>query len=832
MFTKLLNIIKKNKILTYMFNICALLAIFYMFSFIFGSKETQISYSKFLNMVDDGSITKVTISGDNITADVLNSNQKYKVKAIDDPGLVERMHESNVEFQKVEDNSSGVFSLLKAIISICLPVFLIFWLLSKLMYKNLPAQSAAYNKVDPNNLVNSFDDVAGQDEAKEQLKEIIDFIHNPEKYHKIGAKFPKGALLIGPPGTGKTLMAKAMAGEANVPFFFTSGSDFVELYVGVGAKRIRDLFKEAKNNAPCIIFIDEVDSIAKNRNTNSVSGSGDEREQTLNQLLSEIDGFDPYSGIIVIAATNRPETLDKAFTRAGRFDRKIVINAPDLQERYEILKVHSKGVKMDNTVDLKEIARNTAGTVGSDLANIINEAAIHAIQNEREIVSHEDIINAIEFVIAGAKKKSKILSQEEKEIVAYHELGHALIASIYAKESPIQKITIIPRTNGSLGYTMQIPEGDNYLVSKDKMISEIKTLVAGRCAEEIKFNSITTGAANDIQKATEIARDMITLYGMNDKIGMVGISSYKNQYLGNEIVNNASPLTSSIIDKEINKLISSSYESVKNILLLNIDLLDECAEVLLRKETITGDEFSKLISGKIVSEKKDLANKKPRNTQEINKYVDNMSNFNTNKKTESHVENLDNFHNNFDETQKKNHFVNLDNENTESENLDDTNKENKNSKKSDSKTKKIENASKNINNQNTNEDKKTTIAPNKEHTNKGNFIAQKTEKQAFENREQKIKLIENNDNKPTTPKQEETINVNSKNQNIENKNESNPPKSLYDKLLKNAKNPKKITLNNPDNCSSKIESDNSTKHETVTEHTSNKNNDNITEDMF
>lgn len=435
----------------------------------------------------------------------------------------------------------------------------------------------------------TFKDVAGQDEAKESLVEVVDFLHNPQKYAKIGAKLPKGALLVGPPGTGKTLIAKAVAGEAHVPFFSLAGSDFVEMFVGVGASRVRDLFKEAQKQAPAIIFIDEIDAIGKSRD--SRFGGNDEREQTLNQLLAEMDGFDSSKGLFILAATNRPEVLDKALLRPGRLDRRVIVDKPDLKGRVEILKVHSKNVHMDDTVDLEEIALATSGAVGSDLANMINEAAIAAVKAGRQAVSQADLWEAVEVVIAGKEKKDRILSAQEKKTVAYHEVGHALVTALMKNSEPVQKITIVPRTMGALGYVMQVPEEEKYLMNKDEMITRLTTLLAGRAAEEVVFDQITTGAANDIEQATKIARAMVTQYGMSDEFGLMGLETIEDQYLGGNTVRNCSDATSALIDNEIKGMLKDCYAEAKKLISENRDILDEIATYLYDKETITGKEF-------------------------------------------------------------------------------------------------------------------------------------------------------------------------------------------------------------------------------------------------
>lgn len=442
-----------------------------------------------------------------------------------------------------------------------------------------------------------FADVAGQEEAKESLTEIVDFLHNPQKYTEIGAKLPKGALLVGPPGTGKTLLAKAVAGEAEVPFFSITGSDFVEMFVGVGASRVRDLFKQAEEKAPCIVFIDEIDAIGKSRDNQMQSN--DERENTLNQLLSEMDGFDSSKGVVILAATNRPEILDKALLRPGRFDRRIIVDKPDLKGRIEILKVHSKDVKMADNINLEEIALATSGTAGADLANIINEAALRAVKFGRAIVLQEDLFEAVEVVLAGQEKKDRVMNQEERKIVAFHEIGHALVAAKQKNAQPVHKITIIPRTSGALGYTMQMPEQEKFLMSKDEIYTEITTLMGGRAAEEVEFNIATTGAANDIERATGLARKMVSMYGMSSKFGMMSLESTQNQYLDGRQVQTCANETAAQLDDEVRKLVNSAYDKAIKILKDNIDDLKEAANFLITKETITGEEFMQIIQKKV-----------------------------------------------------------------------------------------------------------------------------------------------------------------------------------------------------------------------------------------
>lgn len=550
----------------------------------------EATYSEFLSILNSGNMDHVTIKGSMITA-VTKENEgvvyKYLVHKFDDPGLADRLVESGVEFSEVGDSSVAILNIALTF----LPLVFFVWFYKR-MFKGGIAGVGKSNAKEydvQRSTGISFNDVAGEDEAKESLVEIVDFLHNPEKYKKIGAKLPKGALLVGPPGTGKTLLAKAVAGEAKVPFYSISGSDFVEMFVGVGARRVRDLFKKANDSAPCIIFIDEIDAIGKSRD--SKFSSNDEREQTLNQLLSEMDGFDPSKGIIVLGATNRPEILDKALLRPGRFDRRIVVEKPDLKGRLEILRVHSKDVSMDETVDLNEIAMATAGVSGADLANMVNEAAINAARGNRTAVCQKDLFDAVEIVLVGKEKKDRILSNEEKKIVAYHEIGHALATAVQKHTEPVQKITIIPRTMGALGYVMQMPEKEKYLNTKSELEEQIVIALSGRAAEEVFFETVTTGAANDIEKATAIARAMITQYGMSKKFGLAGFATVENQYLSNKAVLNCGDLTAAEIDKEIVEILKDSYEKAIQIISSNKEKMKMLAEFLIEKETITGKEF-------------------------------------------------------------------------------------------------------------------------------------------------------------------------------------------------------------------------------------------------
>lgn len=575
----------------------------------------EITYDEFLSMLDDGEIGKVSFEQDRILIEPAKQNNSMGVKYtyytgyINDDEIVSKLEESGVTFSGyIPSTNSSVVDFLLAYVLPLLFIYLLFGLVYRRMSKGGGGgimgmgvgKSNAKVYVQKETGV-TFRDVAGQDEAKESLTEIVDFLHNPDKYSHIGAKLPKGALLVGPPGTGKTLLAKAVAGEAKVPFFSLSGSDFVEMFVGVGASRVRDLFKQAQQSAPCIIFIDEIDAIGKSRD--SKMGGNDEREQTLNQLLSEMDGFDASKGIFILAATNRPDVLDKALLRPGRFDRRIIVDKPDLKGRIDTLKVHSKGVLMDDTVDLEAIALATSGAVGSDLANMINEAAIMAVKAGRKYVSQKDLFEAVEVVIAGKEKKDRILSKEEKKTVAYHEVGHALITALKKHAEPVQKITIVPRTMGSLGYVMQVPEEEKYLMTKDELMTRIVTCLGGRAAEEIVFDSVTTGASNDIEKATNIARAMITQYGMSDKFGLMSLESVENKYLDGRTVLNCSDVTSAEIDSEVKDLLKRCYDEAKSLLAANRDVLDRIADYLYEEETITGKQFMEIFN--------DVKNPKP-----------------------------------------------------------------------------------------------------------------------------------------------------------------------------------------------------------------------------
>ena len=573
-----------------------------------GTTNQEITYNKFMQMLDNDEVESVVIESNQY---VITPKQQpygfsslkgmkftYYTGVVNDPNLSEKLLKAGVDFKKeIPDMSS---ELLYSILSFVLPLILI-WVIMGFAMRRMGGGGGGVMGIGKNKARVyaqketgvTFKDVAGQDEAKESLQEVVDFLENPGKYSKIGAKLPKGALLVGPPGTGKTLLAKAVAGEAHAPFFSLSGSEFVEMFVGVGASRVRELFEEAKKNAPCIIFIDEIDAIGKSRDSR-FGGGNDEREQTLNQLLAEMDGFDSGSGLLILAATNRPEVLDQALLRPGRFDRRVVVDKPDLQGRIDVLKVHSKNVMMDETVDLEAIALATSGAVGSDLANMINEAAILAVKKGRNAVSQQDLFESVEVVLVGKEKKNKILSKEERRIVSYHEVGHALVSALQKDSEPVQKITIVPRTMGALGYVMNVPEEEKYLNTKAEIQARIVECVGGRAAEEIVFNSITTGAANDIEQATKMARAMITQYGMSDKFGMVGLESPENQYLSGRNVLNCSDQTATEIDREVMKIIKEAYEEALKLLRSHRKALDEIAAFLIEKETITGKEFMEI----------------------------------------------------------------------------------------------------------------------------------------------------------------------------------------------------------------------------------------------
>ena len=594
----------KNKQSLLVLLICIMVSLFgmNMLSRMTSNVSSEISYSEFIQLLDKGQVESVVINSDDLKVTLKNSGKlgngtKTVIATEDENELTKRLDEANVEFKREKPNMAG--ELLYAILSFVVPVVLMFALIS-LFFRRMNkgggmmggvGKSKAKAYVQKETGV-TFKDVAGQDEAKESLQEVVDFLHNPGKYTEIGAKLPKGALLVGPPGTGKTLLAKAVAGEAHVPFFSLSGSDFVEMFVGVGASRVRDLFEEAKKNAPCIIFIDEVDAIGKTRD--SRFGGNDEREQTLNQLLAEMDGFDTSKGLLILAATNRPEVLDPALLRPGRFDRRVIVDRPDLKGRVSILKVHAKNVSLDETVDLEGLALATSGAVGSDLANMINEAAILAVKNGRKAVSQKDLLEAVEVVLVGKEKKDRILSMEERRIVSYHEVGHALVSALQKDSEPVQKITIVPRTMGALGYVMHVPEEEKYLNTKKELEAMLVGYLGGRAAEEIVFDTVTTGAANDIEQATKVARAMITQYGMSERFGLMGLAETQNQYLDGRAVMNCGDSTATEIDHEVMKLLKYSYDEAKRLLSENREALDKIAEFLIERETITGKEFMKI----------------------------------------------------------------------------------------------------------------------------------------------------------------------------------------------------------------------------------------------
>ena len=572
-----------------------------LFQFQGTGEGNEITYDEFIKMVDDGKVDEVQIQSDRIVIkekkeDGQKVAKEYYTGIVNDDKLADKLTEADVKFsQEIPDTTSMVVAqTLATFLPIIIFVGLIVWMTRKMSKGGGMmgiGKSNAKMYVEKSTGV-TFKDVAGQDEAKESLQEVVDFLHNPGKYTSVGAKLPKGALLVGPPGTGKTLLAKAVAGEAKVPFFSLSGSAFVEMYVGVGASRVRDLFKQAQQMAPCIIFIDEIDAIGKSRDNQL--GSNDEREQTLNQLLAEMDGFESNKGLVLLAATNRPEILDPALLRPGRFDRRIIVEKPDLKGRVDVLKVHSKDVRMDETVDLEAIALATSGAVGSDLANMINEAAINAVKNGRNAVSQSDLFEAVEVVLVGKEKKDRIMSQEERRIVSYHEVGHALVSALQKDSEPVQKITIVPRTMGALGYVMQTPEEEKFLNTKKELQAMLVVMLAGRAAEEVVFDTVTTGAANDIEKATSIARAMITQYGMSEKFGLIGLESIQNRYLDGRPVSNCGQETASEIDQEVMKMLKEAYEEAKRLLSEHRNSLDKIAAFLIEKETITGKEFMEI----------------------------------------------------------------------------------------------------------------------------------------------------------------------------------------------------------------------------------------------
>lgn len=596
---------KKNKIISVVVTFIVALIFTSLMSYMFDSAtKKEITYNQFIDLLDQGQVEKVTFDANKIyivpkTDGTTLIRTTFWTTKLDDPDLITDLKDKYAGVSFKAEASSASTSILYMLLEGVLPLVFFWAMLMFIMRKTTGGKGGGgvfgVGKSNAKIYIQketgvTFKDVAGQEEAKESVVEMVDFLHNPGKYTAIGAKLPKGALLVGPPGTGKTLLAKAVAGEAKVPFFSLSGSDFVEMFVGVGASRVRDLFKQAEENAPCIVFIDEIDSIGKSRDSR-YGGGNDEREQTLNALLAEMDGFDSSKGILILAATNRPEVLDPALLRPGRFDRRVIVDTPDFKGRLETLKVHSKDVKLDETVDLDAIANITSGAVGSDLANMVNEAAINAVKCGRKAISQDDLMEAVEVVIAGREKKDRILSKEEKKIVSYHEVGHALVAAIQKHAEPVQKITIVPRTMGSLGYVIQAPEKEKYLMSKDELSAELVTLLAGRASEEIVFDSVTTGASNDMEKATKIARSMIAQYGMSEKFGLMSLEQISDPYLGGHSQLNCSDKTATEIEEEVKILLKQKYEEAKKLLQENRDKLDKIAKFLYEKETITGKQF-------------------------------------------------------------------------------------------------------------------------------------------------------------------------------------------------------------------------------------------------
>ena len=562
------------------------------------STTKKVTYDEFVEAVEEGKVESVKISSARVTFTLKDDlRMTYYTPYLPDSNLLPMLNEAGVEYTGTEDSSGS--AILEFILMYILP-FALIWILMGFFMRRIGGGSGGMMGIGKANTATNmsratgvtFADVAGEDEAKESLTEIVDFLHNPQKYVQIGAKLPKGALLVGPPGTGKTLLARAVAGEAKVPFFSLSGSDFVEMFVGVGASRVRDLFKTAQQNAPCIIFIDEIDAIGKTRDTRY--GGNDEREQTLNQLLSEMDGFDASKGVLVMAATNRPEILDKALLRPGRFDRRVIVDKPDLKGRIAILKVHAKDVRMDDSVDLEAIALATSGAVGSDLANMINEAAITAVKRGSQVVSQKDLLEAVEVVLVGKEKKDRVMNQKERRIVSYHEVGHALISALQKDSEPVQKITIVPRTMGALGYVMQTPAEEKFLNSKEEILNMVVMALGGRAAEELVFNSVTTGASNDIEQATAYVRNMITMYGMSEEFGLMALETVENQYLDGRRVLNCADATAAQIDQVVKETLKKCYEQAKQLLSENREVMDHLAEFLIKEETITGKEFMEI----------------------------------------------------------------------------------------------------------------------------------------------------------------------------------------------------------------------------------------------
>ena len=609
---------KKSWISYWIIALCVFLLLqAFVFPNLFKGRVKEVGYETFISMTENNEIGSVTIESNQITFTDKSEKQVYQTGRLDDPDLIQRLYNSGAKFESQID--SGTSPLLYILISYVLPIalmLLVFHFFNKKMAQRMGGGDGSMmfgmGKSNAKVYVKSttgikFKDVAGEEEAKELLAEIVDYLHKPERYKEIGASMPKGALLVGPPGTGKTLLAKAVAGEANVPFFSISGSEFVEMFVGLGAAQVRDLFKQANEKAPCIVFIDEIDTIGKKRDGGQYGGGNDEREQTLNQLLTEMDGFDGSKGVVILAATNRPESLDPALLRPGRFDRRIPVELPDLQGRIDILKVHAQKIKLAGNVDFSAIARTAAGASGAELANIINEAALRAVRLGRSCATQEDLMESVEVVIAGYQKKNRVLSNKEKLIVSYHEVGHALVAALQSQSAPVQKITIIPRTSGALGYTMQVDEGEHYLMTKTEMVNKIATLTGGRAAEELIFHEITTGASNDIEQATKLARSMVSRYGMSDEFGMVAMETVQSQYLGGDASLTCSMETQTKIDKKVTEIIGEQYRRAIEMLQEHMPKLHEIAKYLYEHETITGEEFMQILNRPMLTQNPEQA---------------------------------------------------------------------------------------------------------------------------------------------------------------------------------------------------------------------------------
>ena len=609
---------KKSWISYWIIALCVFLLLqAFVFPNLFKGRVKEVGYETFISMTENNEIGSVTIESNQITFTDKSEKQVYQTGRLDDPDLIQRLYNSGAKFESQID--SGTSPLLYILISYVLPIalmLLVFHFFNKKMAQRMGGGDGSMmfgmGKSNAKVYVKSttgikFKDVAGEEEAKELLAEIVDYLHKPERYKEIGASMPKGALLVGPPGTGKTLLAKAVAGEANVPFFSISGSEFVEMFVGMGAAKVRDLFKQANEKAPCIVFIDEIDTIGKKRDGGQYGGGNDEREQTLNQLLTEMDGFDGSKGVVILAATNRPESLDPALLRPGRFDRRIPVELPDLQGRIDILKVHAQKIKLAGNVDFSAIARTAAGASGAELANIINEAALRAVRLGRSCATQEDLMESVEVVIAGYQKKNRVLSNKEKLIVSYHEVGHALVAALQSQSAPVQKITIIPRTSGALGYTMQVDEGEHYLMTKTEMVNKIATLTGGRAAEGLIFHEITTGASNDIEQATKLARSMVSRYGMSDEFGMVAMETVQSQYLGGDASLTCSMETQTKIDKKVTEIIGEQYRRAIEMLQEHMPKLHEIAKYLYEHETITGEEFMQILNRPMLTQNPEQA---------------------------------------------------------------------------------------------------------------------------------------------------------------------------------------------------------------------------------